>query len=469
MSIDDNSETFLRNVIAYEQCTPNVPNYVTSYVCAIDYLVNTPEDLSRLIESKIVTNDLGSNEEATKMINKLAKEVVFCGQVLTESEGSKRWSHPSRSEIWLVSPVHAQIPLVARESIVTHGRESSGVPFQCQSLTMTNYTTWSIIMEAILDSQGLWESIEPPTGVAVKQKKDKSAKGFIFQVLPEDIILSNKKTAKEVWDSLKTRYLRAERVQKARIHTLKSEFEALGMKYGESIDEFTGKLSGLYQSTTVSGEHWKTRFLSEKLLDSVQGKLLQLVAFIEQYSYVHYMPFKEAIGCLKAYEDKLRLRVRPKTGIELKQARYVKKILQSARMFHCNSTKTPMEPKFNLSKDIDGVPVNATDYRRLVGCLRYLIHTRPDLPYSDGVVGLIYQRGGDGKLIGYYDSSHNMDRDDVKGTTGTVFYFSNNPISWLSQKQRTMALSSCEAKFMTATAAACQAVWLKNLLKDLTG
>ncbi|KAJ9549138.1 hypothetical protein OSB04_021681 [Centaurea solstitialis] len=78
MSIDDNSETFLRNVIAYEQCTPNVPNYVTSYVCAIDYLVNTPEDLSRLIESKIVTNDLGSNEEATKMINKLAKEVVFC-------------------------------------------------------------------------------------------------------------------------------------------------------------------------------------------------------------------------------------------------------------------------------------------------------------------------------------------------------------------------------------------------------
>ncbi|KAJ9557664.1 hypothetical protein OSB04_012278 [Centaurea solstitialis] len=183
------------------------------------------------------------------------------------------------------------------------------------------------------------------------------------------------------------------------------------------------------------------------------------------------------------------------TGIELKQAGYAKKMLQSAGMLDCNSTKTPMEPKFSLSKDADGVPVNASDYRCLVGCLRYLIHTRPDLAYSVGVVsrymntpkeshlkavkqilryvkgtlqlGLIYERGGDGKLIGFSDSSHNMDRDDGKGTTGTVFYFSNNPISWSSQKQRTVALSSCEAEFMAATA--CQAVWLKNLLKDLTG
>ncbi|XP_024965786.1 uncharacterized protein LOC112505985 [Cynara cardunculus var. scolymus] len=186
-----------------------------------------------------------------------------------------------------------------------------------------------------------------------------------------------------------------------------------------------------------------------------------------------------------------------KTGIELKQAGYAKKILQSAGMLDCNSTKTPIEPKFSLSKDADGVPVNATDYRRLIRCLRYLIYTRPDLAYSVGVVsrymntpkeshlkavkqilryvkgtlqlGLIYQRGGDGKLSRYSDSSHNMDRDDGKGTTRTMFYFSNNPISWPSQKQHTVALSFCEAEFMAATAAACQTVWLKNLLKDLTG
>ena len=32
-----------------------------------------------------------------------------------------------------------------------------------------------------------------------------------------------------------------------------------------------------------------------------------------------------------------------------------------------------------------------------------------------------------------------------------------------------MALSSCEAEFMAATAAAMQAMWLRNLLSELTG
>ncbi|GJV83698.1 hypothetical protein Tco_1523596 [Tanacetum coccineum] len=32
-----------------------------------------------------------------------------------------------------------------------------------------------------------------------------------------------------------------------------------------------------------------------------------------------------------------------------------------------------------------------------------------------------------------------------------------------------VALSSCEAEFMAATVVACQAMWLKILLKDLTG
>ncbi|GJW65352.1 zinc finger, CCHC-type containing protein [Tanacetum coccineum] len=36
-------------------------------------------------------------------------------------------------------------------------------------------------------------------------------------------------------------------------------------------------------------------------------------------------------------------------------------------------------------------------------------------------------------------------------------------------KQPTVALSSCESEFMAATAAACQALWLKRLLSELTG
>ncbi|KAF5782671.1 putative RNA-directed DNA polymerase [Helianthus annuus] len=42
-------------------------------------------------------------------------------------------------------------------------------------------------------------------------------------------------------------------------------------------------------------------------------------------------------------------------------------------------------------------------------------------------------------------------------------------IMWSSQKQKTVAISSCEAEFMAATSATCQALWLRSLLSELTG
>ncbi|KAG6490049.1 hypothetical protein ZIOFF_051331 [Zingiber officinale] len=41
-------------------------------------------------------------------------------------------------------------------------------------------------------------------------------------------------------------------------------------------------------------------------------------------------------------------------------------------------------------------------------------------------------------------------------------------VSWNSQKQKTLALSSCEAEFMAATTAACHALWLRSLASELT-
>ncbi|KAG6501180.1 hypothetical protein ZIOFF_041052 [Zingiber officinale] len=51
-----------------------------------------------------------------------------------------------------------------------------------------------------------------------------------------------------------------------------------------------------------------------------------------------------------------------------------------------------MEPKTQLHKDLEGTPVDATEYRRIVGYLRYLLHTRPDLSYSVGMASRYMQR-----------------------------------------------------------------------------
>ncbi|GKG20445.1 zinc finger, CCHC-type containing protein, partial [Tanacetum coccineum] len=67
--------------------------------------------------------------------------------------------------------------------------QENPVTFQCPVLTSTNYTTWAIKMEAIMDAQGLWESIEPAAGVAADEKKSKMARAFLFQAIPEDILM----------------------------------------------------------------------------------------------------------------------------------------------------------------------------------------------------------------------------------------------------------------------------------------
>ena len=43
------------------------------------------------------------------------------------------------------------------------------------------------------------------------------------------------------------------------------------------------------------------------------------------------------------------------------------------------------------------------------------------------------------------------------------------PIAWQSLKQKIMALSTCEAEYVAAATAACQAIWLRRLLGKLTG
>ncbi|CAI9264190.1 unnamed protein product [Lactuca saligna] len=76
MRINDSTELILRNLIIYEQFS-NVGKYITSYVCAMDLLIDTPQDVARLVKSKVLINHLGSNDHAANMINNICKEVLL--------------------------------------------------------------------------------------------------------------------------------------------------------------------------------------------------------------------------------------------------------------------------------------------------------------------------------------------------------------------------------------------------------
>ena len=184
-------------------------------------------------------------------------------------------------------------------------------------------------------------------------------------------------------------------------------------------------------------------------------------------------------------------------GITLCQGSYASKILEKAGMLECNACDVPMQAKLKLSRDSDCPQVDATEYRSLVGSLRYLVNTRPGLAFSIRYVsrfmeephedhlaavkhilryiagtrdwGLKFARkkGDQPVLLGYSDSDLAGDVDSRKSTSGVIFFLGESPISCQSAKQKVVALSSCEAEYIAAATAACQGVWLARLLSEI--
>ena len=184
-------------------------------------------------------------------------------------------------------------------------------------LTKTNYTAWAIKMEAILDAQGLWEVVSSSSGTEVDVRRGKTASAHLLQALPEDILMqvSCKPTAHEVWEVLKTRFVGANRVRTARLATLKGEFDQLLMADGDALDEHAGKISGMAARFASLGSTLDDAAMVKKLLDTVPNRLYPAVAGIEQFCDVATMPFEEALGRLKAFDERSRRRAQLAGGL----------------------------------------------------------------------------------------------------------------------------------------------------------
>ena len=52
--------------------------------------------------------------------------------------------------------------------------------------------------------------------------------------------------------------------------------------------------------------------------------------------------------------------------------------------------------------------------------------------------------------------------DGRQSTSGVLVFLGSALISWLSLKQKVVALSMCEAEYVVVAIAVCQAVWLRT-------
>nr|GEX49023.1 hypothetical protein [Tanacetum cinerariifolium] len=182
-------------------------------------------------------------------------------------------------------------------------------------------------------------------------------------------------------------------------------------------------------------------------------------------------------------------------GIFMTQRTYVEDTLKKFHMVGCKITPTPMNINEKFGID-DGIGLtDAKIYRSLVDRLIYVTHSRPDVAYSVGVLskymhnpskthfgaakrvlrylagtkdhGVWFRRHEKFILKGYCDSDWAGSIEDRRSTSGYCFLFGTTVVSWRSKKQATVALSSTEAEYVSATESACQAVWLRRILADM--
>ena len=117
-------------------------------------------------------------------------------------------------------------------------------------------------MENFLQFKEYWSLIEPgieepkegkkltkvqPKELETRSLKDLKVKNYLFQAIDRPILemIPCKKTAKDIWNSMKKKYQGSKRVKRTQLQALRREFESLQMKDGESVTSYYGRMMEL--------------------------------------------------------------------------------------------------------------------------------------------------------------------------------------------------------------------------------
>eukprot|EP00253_Pinus_taeda_P026496 PITA_26496 len=147
-------------------------------------------------------------------------------------------------------------------------------------------------------------------------------------------------------------------------------------------------------------------------------------------------------------------------GVFISQDKYVEAVLKRFNMQNNKATVTPTLMGLKLTKEDSSKDFDPKMYKSIVGSLMYLTATRPDIMHAVSLISRFMERPKET----HWQAAKKILR---KSTSGYVFHMGSGAISWASKKQPVVALLTAEAEYVAATVAACQAVWLRRVLRDL--
>eukprot|EP00253_Pinus_taeda_P028228 PITA_28228 len=307
------------------------------------------------------------------------------------------------------------------------------------------YDYWAIAMRALFTSQYLWQFVEDgfeePTNKnefnsltqvekeLLKSYKKKDAFGlyFLYRAVDESVFprIASAKTSKEAWETLRIAYQGMEKVKTVKHQFIEEE------AYDESLEKTVNDKNCL----SCDEDDEEMAEMHPQIAAPTQGQQVAPLRRSECASLsIPQEATNEGTNSLFALSSHVDDLVHFKNAV--KDRKLTKPINGKKELKFLEDTFKEYGVRYvTLAKMTD------------LGFLRYFLRIEVDQ--------------------GYTDSDWDGSVDDRKSTSGYVFHMGSRAISWASKKQPVVSLSTAKAKYVAATAAACQAVWLRRVLRDL--
>ena len=194
------------------------------------------------------------------------------------------------------------------------------------------------------------------------------------------------------------------------------------------------------------------------------------------------------------------IRDRPNRVIYLNQHDKIKKILETYKMSDAKPCSTPIEKGYTPPPFDPNLPQTDAPLLQAIGSLNHLsCWTRPDIEYASSISSQFMRNGNDchwelvkrimqylkgtknlslrlgGRressqqmpLVAFCDADFAGSKSDSKSRSSYVISYLDGPISWHSKKQATVAQSTAEAEYISASKCAIDVQWILELMADI--
>jgi hypothetical protein len=221
------------------------------------------------------------------------------------SGGDKMPSPKGKSPLRTPSPIrspprrsHTRDARPRREVVVERVIRESGGAGNWPQLTKTNYDSWALLMKLKLQARHLWQAVEDGD---VEFHDDRTALEAICSAVPPELVptLATKPSAKAAWKAIRMMRDGDERVQKSTAQNLRTEYEQIAFRDGESVEDFALRLSNIMQRLAILGDPEPEAKVLAKYLRVARPRYRQLVVSIETLLDIDTLSAEEVTGRLK--------------------------------------------------------------------------------------------------------------------------------------------------------------------------